>query len=819
MANNFFPPRPPFPPEPPKPPRGRSVPPPPPGVFQYVGARYVPQFADPVEWQPNAYYEPLTIVTYNNNSYTSKKTVPVGISPDNQEYWVMTGNFNQQLNDLSTKIDGWDEEIAANTRTAQQAEATANAAKQAVDNLDLTGLENSVEEAIQEVEDLSSLVHENTDNIATNAADININKANIDTNTNKIATNTTDITALKSRVDTAESTIETIASDLSTANTNILTNAQEIADLKESDTTQNTAINTAQSNINILTTDVAKNKTDIASLSTEMEGIKTTTETITGQIDTIKSQSDTATAEVNRLTGVVGDDNSGLIKEFHNLKDAVESGDTNDALNGRVSLLENQVGKPATETTAATGIEAKIAELQTALGTPASDENTATGIYQKLEQNEQSITETNTNLTELAEKVGKVAENDVPATGLIAEIETLKTSQLSQDTNINNLTSSIDANTTSISNIENDLTALSNQVGKPADGDQPATGLEKKIVDLTTETESNNTELNSRIDTVESSLAEKQEMLTGKVGQVVGFNAEGKAVAQNAPSTGVKSFNGRTGDVVPVNGDYTANQVGALPITGGTMTGDLKLQTAGYGTHALSFSTSSRRVTFFQDENGENINLFGVNDSFSASSNTDNNRTVNIAAVKTPVYDNDAANKAYVDQAIRNLSLEGGEFLPLVGGRMSGPIVMTGYKITRVGDPSNPEDAATKRYVDSKLSGTGSDLQCVIGTYTGNATTADTDTVQIFTISGMSTIKAIFVQAIGRNPISLLGSSNPDVESYFGMCINNKTIIDELHPALSIKNTAIYVSNTKTARNGYYLNELNVEYIFCAFGK
>ena len=144
---------------------------------------------------------------------------------------------------------------------------------------------------------------------------------------------------------------------------------------------------------------------------------------------------------------------------------------------------------------------------------------------------------------------------------------------------------------------------------------------------------------------------------------------------------------------------------------------------------------------------------------------------------------------------------------------------MTGYKITRVGDPSNPEDAATKRYVDSKLSGTGSDLQCVIGTYTGNATTADTDTVQIFTISGMSTIKAIFVQAIGRNPISLLGSSNPDVESYFGMCINNKTIIDELHPALSIKNTSIYVSNTKTARNGYYLNELNVEYIFCAFGK
>lgn len=38
-------------------------------------------------------------------------------------------------------------------------------------------------------------------------------------------------------------------------------------------------------------------------------------------------------------------------------------------------------------------------------------------------------------------------------------------------------------------------------------------------------------------------------------------------------SPGVKSFNGRTGDVVPAEGDYTADQVGALPLSGGNMTG------------------------------------------------------------------------------------------------------------------------------------------------------------------------------------------------------------------------------------------------------
>ena len=41
--------------------------------------------------------------------------------------------------------------------------------------------------------------------------------------------------------------------------------------------------------------------------------------------------------------------------------------------------------------------------------------------------------------------------------------------------------------------------------------------------------------------------------------------------------TGVTSFNGRTGAVEPQAGDYTAEQVGALPISGGTMTGQLNM--------------------------------------------------------------------------------------------------------------------------------------------------------------------------------------------------------------------------------------------------
>lgn len=63
----------------------------------YIGNRYVPVFADPVEWNNLREYEPLTIVTYQGTAYTSRKTVPVGTALNNTDYWVVTGNYNAQV--------------------------------------------------------------------------------------------------------------------------------------------------------------------------------------------------------------------------------------------------------------------------------------------------------------------------------------------------------------------------------------------------------------------------------------------------------------------------------------------------------------------------------------------------------------------------------------------------------------------------------------------------------------------------------------------------------------------------------------------------
>lgn len=93
---------------------GASPDAPAPGVRQYVGARYVPVFADPLEWSDQREYEPLTIVTYQGNSYTSMQSVPVGVGIGNTAYWAQTGNYNAQIEAYRREVLAYDGRITAN---------------------------------------------------------------------------------------------------------------------------------------------------------------------------------------------------------------------------------------------------------------------------------------------------------------------------------------------------------------------------------------------------------------------------------------------------------------------------------------------------------------------------------------------------------------------------------------------------------------------------------------------------------------------------------------------------------------------------------
>lgn len=73
-------------------------------VREYVGARYVPLFADPIQWSNQNTYEPLTIVVNQGASYTSRQFVPVGIDISNEEYWALTGNYNAQVEQYRQEV-------------------------------------------------------------------------------------------------------------------------------------------------------------------------------------------------------------------------------------------------------------------------------------------------------------------------------------------------------------------------------------------------------------------------------------------------------------------------------------------------------------------------------------------------------------------------------------------------------------------------------------------------------------------------------------------------------------------------------------------
>lgn len=129
-------------------------------VMQYIGARYVPLFyegSNGAEWDPGVTYEPLTIVTYIGFSWTSKKQVPssVGAPNLNPDYWVNTGNYNEQINALIEEINGYREEaiqslteVNEKVEEAENAKETVNVIDYGADRTGSAACDSAISEAI-----------------------------------------------------------------------------------------------------------------------------------------------------------------------------------------------------------------------------------------------------------------------------------------------------------------------------------------------------------------------------------------------------------------------------------------------------------------------------------------------------------------------------------------------------------------------------------------------------------------------------------------------------------------------------------------------
>lgn len=81
-------------------------------VREYIGARYVPLFMG--EWSSENTYEPLSVVQYQGNSYTSRQFVPTGIDILNETFWANTGNYNAQVEAYRQEVLSFNNRINKN---------------------------------------------------------------------------------------------------------------------------------------------------------------------------------------------------------------------------------------------------------------------------------------------------------------------------------------------------------------------------------------------------------------------------------------------------------------------------------------------------------------------------------------------------------------------------------------------------------------------------------------------------------------------------------------------------------------------------------
>ena len=131
----------------------------------YVGHRYVPKIFG--EWDKKNQYEGLSIVTHQGNSYTSKKRVPVGIDILNEEYWVVTGNYNAQIEDYRQEVRRLSTDVGNNSTTLieHDTKIKSNTTNIATNTADIKKAETNIDSIDQRVKTVENLTDPNIDKI------------------------------------------------------------------------------------------------------------------------------------------------------------------------------------------------------------------------------------------------------------------------------------------------------------------------------------------------------------------------------------------------------------------------------------------------------------------------------------------------------------------------------------------------------------------------------------------------------------------------------------------------------------------------------
>lgn len=275
---------------PPRPPRPTPPPPPGCGPSMYVGARYVPKFADPIEWDTERGYESLTIVTYKGESYTSKCPVPPGIDIKNERYWALTGAYNaqveeykNQVKDLSQQVTGfasdnkefrdkitqYEKDNAEMKNSVASTVARVDALAERVDNADAAISDLQAGQA-QTVKDIAALEAKDADlqrQITSNDTDISAIQA-------KDREQDARLSAIETVNDAQAATITQNTQDIARNTTNIQDNAANIAVNSKELAKHAEQLKDHAAQLTVLHKEVTDNHTAIERLTSATDGLR-----------------------------------------------------------------------------------------------------------------------------------------------------------------------------------------------------------------------------------------------------------------------------------------------------------------------------------------------------------------------------------------------------------------------------------------------------------------------------------------------------------------------------------------------------------------
>lgn len=208
--------------------------------------RYVPKFADPLEWDGARAYENLIIVTYNNESYTSRCPVPPGIDITNTRYWAKTGAYNAQVEqlkgsveDLSSQVTGFAQDNKEFREKIDQYDKDNAAMKNTVaaNNARVDALAERMNTAETEIDGLQATTAQHTKDLADlHAKDEDLQR--------QITSNDNDIAALQAKDTEQDSRLAGIDTKLKSHDATLAQNTADIA--KNTKNIQDNAVQIAQ---------------------------------------------------------------------------------------------------------------------------------------------------------------------------------------------------------------------------------------------------------------------------------------------------------------------------------------------------------------------------------------------------------------------------------------------------------------------------------------------------------------------------------------------------------------------------------------------